>query len=282
VFFAAIENAVQPLTQPQLMAVGVLVFGALLIYARYFQRLAIHGPQTRPDLLGLPEMLAGTLIMALLAITLIARTFGSPAPPPNLPLDRLLLDNMANMALPALAIIILVLARGGSLGSVFGVRKVGLFRAIATGVFLALLALPLTYGAKAITVWLTASQEAPQVLVQKFNSAVTGGDTRLVGLIALSACAIAPITEEVLFRGTFYPMLARGFGRGPAAFVSALLFGLVHDTFTDVPGLTVLALCFTLAYELTGSLLVPIFMHASFNSLSLLVMWWQARAGIAP
>jgi membrane protease YdiL (CAAX protease family) len=282
VLSAAIENAVQPLTQPQLLAVGIFVFGALLIYARYFQQLAIRGPQTRPDLLGLPEMLAGTLIMALLAVTLIARTVGSPAPPSSLPLDRLLLDNMANMALPALAIIILVLARGGSLGAVFGVRKVGLFRALITGVFLALLALPLTYGAKAITVWLTASQEAPQALVQKFNSAVTGGDTRLVGLIALSACVIAPMTEEVLFRGTFYPMLARSFGRGPAAIVAALLFGLVHDTFTDVPGLTVLALCFTLAYELTGSLLVPMFMHATFNSLSLLVMWWQARVGIAP
>jgi membrane protease YdiL (CAAX protease family) len=150
------------------------------------------------------------------------------------------------------------------------------------GFFLAVLALPLTYGAKALTVYLTASQEAPQALVQKFNAAVLGGDLRLVGLIALSACVIAPITEEVLFRGTFYPMLARGVGRGPASFACALFFGLVHDTFTDVPGLTILALCFTLAYELTGSLLVPIFMHATFNGLSLLVMYCQVRAGVGP
>jgi membrane protease YdiL (CAAX protease family) len=282
VFLAAIENAVRPLTQPELLFMGVLLFGALLMYGRYFQRLAIHGPQTRPDLLGIPEMLAGSLIMGLFVITVVARSFSPQTPPPNLPLDRLLLDNMANMALPAAAIIVLLLARGGSLGSVYGIRKVGLFRAIGIGFFLAVLALPLTYGAKAITVWLTASQEAPQALVQKFNSAVTGGDTRLVGLIALSACVIAPITEELLFRGTFYPMLARGLGRGPAALACAVFFGLVHDTFSDVPGLTVLALCFTLAYELTGSLLVPMFMHATFNGLSLLVMWWQVRAGVGP
>jgi membrane protease YdiL (CAAX protease family) len=165
---------------------------------------------------------------------------------------------------------------------VFGFRKVGLFRAMATGFLLAVLALPLTYAANAVTVWLTSSQEAPQVLVQKFNSAVSGGDTRLVGLITLSACVIAPVTEEVLFRGTFYPTLARSFGRGPAAIACALFFALVHDRFSDVPGLTVLALCFTLAYELTGSLLVPVFMHATFNGFSLLVMWWQVHAGVSP
>ena len=284
---AAIENAVRPLTQPEMLLIGTLLFGALFVYTRYFQRLTTHGPQTRPDLLGLPVMLAGTLIMGLFVLTLIARSVspGGLTPSPandQLPLDRLLLDNMANMALPALAIIILMLARGGSLGSVYGLRKIGIFRAIGLGFFLAVLALPLTYGAKALTVYLTASQEAPQALVQKFNAAVNGGDNRLVGLIALSAVVIAPITEEVLFRGTFYPMLARGFGRGPAAFVCALFFGMVHDTFTDVPGLTILALCFTLAYELTGCLLVPIFMHATFNGVSLLVMYYQVRTGVGP
>lgn len=263
---------------------GVLLLGALMMYLKYFQRLATQGPQTRPDLLGVPEMLAGGLIMALLGMTVVARGMGSeaPTPPADRPLDELLLYNMVNMALPSLAIIVLLLARGGSLGSVYGLTKVGLFRAIGIGIGLAILALPLTYGAKAITVMVFGSQEAPQALVQKFSSAVGGGDMRLVGLIALSACVIAPITEEILFRGTFYPTLARGFGRGPAALACALLFALVHDTFTDVPGLTVLALCFTLAYELTGSLLVPIIMHATFNGLSLLLMWWQVKAGVSP
>ena len=135
-FLAAIENAIRPLNPIELAFVGMLLLGALFAYLRYFQRLAIQGPQTRPDLLGLPEMLAGILIMALLGVTVIARSFGAPAAPPNLPLDRLLLDNMANMALPALAIIVLLLARGGSLGSVFGIRKVGLFRAIAVDRYL--------------------------------------------------------------------------------------------------------------------------------------------------
>ena len=56
---AAIENAVRPLTQPEMILIGTLLFGALFMYTRYFQRLTTQGPQTRPDLLGLPEMLAG-------------------------------------------------------------------------------------------------------------------------------------------------------------------------------------------------------------------------------
>lgn len=277
-FLSAIENPVQTLTQPELTLMGVLVLASLLVYLRYFQRLAVRGPQTRPDLLGLPEMLAGSLIMFLFGVSKLGRPTGQQSAVPSVPT----LEMLVSIALPALAIIILLLARGGSISAVFGIRKVGLFRAIGIGVLLAILALPLTNAAKGVTVWLTSSQEAPQVLVQNFNSAATGSDARVMGLIAFSACVIAPITEEVLFRGTFYPMLARGFGRGPAALVSALFFAVVHDTVTDIPGLTVLALCFTLAYEVTGSLLVPIFMHATFNGLSLLVIWLQAQFVIHP
>jgi len=39
----------------------------------------------------------------------------------------------------------------------------------------------------------------------------------------------------------------------------------------------VLALCFTLAYEASGSLVVPMSMHALFNSAQLLFLYWQAQ-----
>lgn len=286
-FLSAIENAAKPLTQEQMIAVGVLILGAVAVYYRYFQRIAIQGPKTRPDLLALPEMLTATVVMGLFAFSVIARVFvgkesAPAAAPTNVPIESFLLQSMAMAAMPAIAIIVMLMARGGRIGNVFGLGKVGLIRAIGIGFCLAVLALPLTYAAKAITLYITQSQEAPQALVQKFSSAAQGNNGRLMGLIALSAIVVAPLTEEVIFRGTLYPMLARGLGRGPAALAAALFFGLVHDTFADLPSLTVLALCFTLAYEVTGSLLVPIFMHATFNGISLVVMWWQVRAGFAP
>ena len=41
----------------------------------------------------------------------------------------------------------------------------------------------------------------------------------------------------------------------------------------SLPALFVLALCLTIAYEWTGSLFVPIAMHAMFNSMNLLLMY---------
>ena len=45
---------------------------------------------------------------------------------------------------------------------------------------------------------------------------------------------------------------------------------------TSLPGLFLLAVALTLAYERTGSLPVPITMHALFNAISLGVMYLQA------
>jgi membrane protease YdiL (CAAX protease family) len=46
----------------------------------------------------------------------------------------------------------------------------------------------------------------------------------------------------------------------------------------SLPGLFVLALCLTLAYEASGSLLVPIGMHALFNLSQLVALYVQATA----
>ena len=285
-FLSDIENAVRPLTPEQIIAVGVLLVAALAVYLRYFQRIAVHGSKTRPDLLALPEMMTTMVVITLFGSLIVQRLLGGKHEPAkemaNMPLDEMLLSSMAFTALPAIVIIVMLMARGGRVGSIFGLSKVGIFRALGIGFCLAVLALPLTYAAKALTLYFTSSQEAPQALVQKFSSAVSGGDGRLIGLIALSAVVVAPIAEEIVFRGMFYPMLSRGFGRGLAALIAAVFFALVHDTYVDAPGLAVLALCFTLAYEVTGSLLVPIFMHATFNGISLVVMWYQVRAGVGP
>lgn len=98
-------------------------------------------------------------------------------------------------------------------------------------------------------------------------------------LITFSACVFAPISEEILFRGYFYPTLKRHSERFFAAVVVSMLFAVVHSNTMSVLPLFILAMSFTIAYELTGCLLVPIAMHALFNTTQVMLMFNPVQNG---
>lgn len=84
-------------------------------------------------------------------------------------------------------------------------------------------------------------------------------------LLAVSAVIIAPIAEEIIFRGYIYGVVKSFSDRWFAAIFSALIFAAVHQHIGSLPALFVLALGLAMAYEATGCLLVPMCMHALFN-----------------
>ena len=86
------------------------------------------------------------------------------------------------------------------------------------------------------------------------------------------AVLVAPLTEEFIFRGFFYGVLKRHFGQLAGMAASAAFFAAVHQNIPAIPALFVLAVGFTLAYELTGSLWAPVLMHALFNGVSVVVI----------
>src|SRR5438874_13298805 len=83
---------------------------------------------------------------------------------------------------------------------------------------------------------------------------------------------LAPAAEELMFRGYLYGVLKRYCGVFAATILSAAMFAAMHLNLASLPSLFVLALCFTVAYEVTGSLLVTISMHALFNLTMFLMM----------
>lgn len=89
-------------------------------------------------------------------------------------------------------------------------------------------------------------------------------------LIAVQAVAIAPLLEEMLFRGLFQTMI-RSLTGGPWAAIAlgSVLFVVVHQDVAHWPTLYVLSLCFGYAYEKSGSLFRPIFIHAFFNGITI-------------
>ncbi len=71
---------------------------------------------------------------------------------------------------------------------------------------------------------------------------------------------VAPIAEEVFFRGMLYGFFRR-WGVFAALILSTFLFVLPHLGITQIIG----GILFAVAYEKEGSLIVPIIIHASGN-----------------
>jgi membrane protease YdiL (CAAX protease family) len=94
--------------------------------------------------------------------------------------------------------------------------------------------------------------------------------------LALGAVSIvlAPVAEEALFRGIFYPAIKR-LGYPRLAWIgTSVLFAAIHlNVLTFLP-LLVLALGLVMLYERTGNLLAPIAAHACFNALNFALLFW--------
>jgi len=120
-----------------------------------------------------------------------------------------------------------------------------------------------------------------------------GGDEGTFGLIiaGLMVIAVAPVVEEIFFRGFFYRALRSRFSIWIAAGMDGLLFGLIHysgdgvDGLLILPPLALLGVVFCLVYERTGSLFPVIGMHAFNNAVAYAVQaedGWQVSVVLGP
>jgi membrane protease YdiL (CAAX protease family) len=100
-----------------------------------------------------------------------------------------------------------------------------------------------------------------------------GADTSTVLLVtgALVVIVVAPVCEEIFFRGFLYRVLRLRMSFWLAALIDGLLFGIVHassTSFAALPILAFLGLVFCWVYERTGTLFAPIAMHVLNNTIS--------------
>lgn len=89
-------------------------------------------------------------------------------------------------------------------------------------------------------------------------------------IIITSVVIVAPITEEVIFRGYLFDAFMRNFRLRASVILTSILFALAHARqleFETVPTLIILALgaVFAILRHRTKSLLVPIAFHAIYN-----------------
>jgi len=100
-----------------------------------------------------------------------------------------------------------------------------------------------------------------------------GADSSTAALVAVCVLVtvVAPLAEEVFFRGYFYGALRNWRGPWLAALLTGLTFGAIHAGGTDVVflvPLAILGVMLCVVREQTGSLLPCIALHATNNALA--------------
>jgi membrane protease YdiL (CAAX protease family) len=76
---------------------------------------------------------------------------------------------------------------------------------------------------------------------------------------------LAPIIEEVVFRGLFYAALKSYFPWFVSLIFSSVIFSLIHENVLAFTLLFSLSALLTFIYELYGKLFYPILIHSCFN-----------------
>ncbi len=120
-----------------------------------------------------------------------------------------------------------------------------------------------------------------------------GANEGTFGLVVagLMVMIVAPVAEELFFRGFFYKALRSRFTMVGAAVLDGLLFGAIHynfegaDSLLLLPPLALLGFLFCVVYEKTGSLFPVIGMHAFNNSVAYAAQadgGWQVSLVLGP
>jgi len=241
------------------LAVGVYVYVSLV------RQIATRVPNSEPPplrIFGAPEAIIAILLASFFLLTLA----GPPAHDiPRMRTRDLIFSAGLTIGL-LLALIGFLRLRRFDLNSLGGFSRIGFFRTVMTGAILMLAAYPMIVLADVITQRLLRSPPQKQAIVEMFSESSTIEQRILIIVLAVS---LAPLAEEFIFRFFMYGVAKRYFGRVIAVVASALLFAAVHGHLPSFVPLFVLGSSFAIAYEWTGSILVPMTMHALFNAITL-------------
>jgi membrane protease YdiL (CAAX protease family) len=111
--------------------------------------------------------------------------------------------------------------------------------------------------------------EGTQQAVRLFGT--THDRTLIYGLVGL-AVFIAPVVEEVIFRGFVFNALLRYVNVGLAAVVSGIIFGLAHFDATAFFPLACGGIVLAFVYYRTGSLTASMLTHGGFNAVNVVLV----------
>ncbi|MGZ0656294.1 CPBP family intramembrane glutamic endopeptidase [Coraliomargarita sp. W4R72] len=120
---------------------------------------------------------------------------------------------------------------------------------------------------------------APQELITLFQG---GGNPIAIGLLVTMAVVLAPIVEEIIFRGCIYRFLKSQTTLLPAQILSGCVFSMMHANLLSFVPLVIVGVLLARVYEKSGNLMVSMWFHAFFNAFSLLMLLITSMSEVIP
>ncbi|AFA40357.1 CAAX amino terminal protease family [Pyrobaculum oguniense TE7] len=124
----------------------------------------------------------------------------------------------------------------------------------------------------AVTVAIPQIRESVELLRERQDQFFAVAQTCPLGsfAVAMQAVFLAPLVEEVIFRGILFEEVRRRWGLAPAYVASSLVFALLHRLGLAAVPIFIVALALAFAYHKWG-LPASIMLHATQNTLALFI-----------
>ena len=118
----------------------------------------------------------------------------------------------------------------------------------------------------------------PQAWIDSYEAS----SSELLGNVGIAlwiaVVIMAPLVEELTFRGFMYTRLKQGMPKWIAVVLTSLVFGIVHGTSIWAIYTFVFSLCLIYIFEKTKSLWACILFHMSFNIVGAVMSTWPVVA----
>jgi len=170
---------------------------------------------------------------------------------------------------------LMVRSRESSWRSAFGFRSSRPIAALLMALGVTCIVLPIAWYLGILSVLVMDMlrwKVEPQPSVQVLQTSASFGPQVFLAILAI---VVAPVTEELLFRGILFAFVKQQGYPKLAMWGTALLFGALHlNLMTFVP-LTFLGLVLAWLYDTTDNLVAPIFAHSLFNLANFFRAVWE-------
>ncbi len=155
----------------------------------------------------------------------------------------------------------------------------GAFTGIARPTKTPVLVLALAAGV-AMSFWATIAINMipwPEAMVESYVESSASLTSQQPVIDFLAVVLMAPLVEELLFRGVIYDALCTFVPAGAAVVFQAMLFGSTHGTLLWILYSTLIGCVLGYVRKRTDSLWPCILMHGAFNGSSYLFTWFAER-----